>query len=131
MNGLKSSLKLPPVLLWSLVYGVIGGLFFKAVSVFEYWVDANRAQIMQWKRYPNRNYRQFTSAVLMGQVGAKSWSSLPMSYSQITNRFNHAPYPYLVIMCNTLIALVYLPVALVTGIIRGPAFVYHQSSANT
>lgn len=130
MNVLKSILKLPPVLLWSLVYGVIGGLFFKTLSVFEYWLDSNRAQIMQWKRYPNRNYRQFTSAVLMGRVGAQSWASLPLTYNQITNRFDRAPYPYLIIMCNTLIALVYLPFALASGLIQGPAFVFQQSWIN-
>jgi uncharacterized protein YneF (UPF0154 family) len=130
MNFFKTIVKLPPVLLWSLIYGVLGGLFFKAISVFEYWLESNRSQIMQWKRYPNRNYRQFTSAILMGRVGAQSWATLPLTYSQITSRFDRAPYPYLVIMCNTLIALVYLPVALALGVVQGPAFVFHRSRIN-
>ncbi len=130
MNILKTLLRLPAVLVWSVVYGAAGGVLFKALSVYEYWLESNRAQIMQWKRYPNRNYRQFTSSVLMGRVGSESWSTLPMAYSQITNKFERAPYPYLIIMCNTLIALVYLPVALLAGLVEGPAFVYQQAMSN-
>ena len=131
MKAVKFILKLPPILVWSLVYGVVGGIFFKAISVYEYWRDSNRAQIMQWKRYPNRNYRQFATSVLMGRVGGQSWSTLPLTYSQITSQFDRAPYPYLIIMCNTLIALVYLPAALAAGLIEGPRFVYQHSRLRT
>jgi len=130
MNVLKTIFRLPAVLIWSLVYGVTGGVLFKALSVFEYWRESNRTQIMQWKRYPNRNYRQFTTSVLMGRVGSQSWSTLPMTYSQITSQFDRAPYPYLIIMCNTLIALVYLPAALLAGLVEGPTFVYQQTQRN-
>ncbi len=130
MNVLKSMIRHPAVLLWSLVYGIAGGVFFKAISVYEYWLESNRVQIMQWKRYPNRNYRQFTTSMLMGRLGFESWSTLPLTYSQITNKFDRAPYPYLIILCNTLIALVYLPVALLAGVVEGPAFVYQKAQGN-
>lgn len=126
MRKSKSVILLPPVLIWSLFYGVAGGVFFKLLSVYELWMESNRHQIMQWKRYPERHYRQFTSAVLMSRMGDKTWAALPIVRNQITQEFTQAPFPYLVILCNTLLALLYLPFALVTGIVRGPVFVFAQ-----
>jgi hypothetical protein len=126
MSKSKSVILLPPVLIWSLFYGVVGGVFFKLLSVYELWMTSNRHQIMQWKRYPARDYRQFTSAVLMGRMGDNTWSALPIIRNQITHEFTQAPFPYLVILCNTLLALLYLPFALVTGILRGPGYVFAQ-----
>ena len=126
MSRSKSVILLPPVLIWSLFYGVIGGLFFKLISVYEIWVISNRHQIRQWKRYPSRHYRQFTTAILMSRMGDKTWSSLPVTRNQITQEYAHAPFPYLVIMCNTFLALLYLPFALLSGAYYGPSFVFAQ-----
>lgn len=127
MSKSKSVLLLPPVLVWSLIYGVVGGLFFKLISVYEIWLISNRHHIMQWKRYPTRHYRQFTSAVLMGRLGDRAWSTLPVVRNQITQEFNRAPFPYLIILCNTLLAFLYLPFALLTGALKGPSFVFEQT----
>jgi len=124
MSRSKSVIMLPLVLMWSLIYGVIGGLFFKSLSVYEFWMISNRHHIRQWKRYPVRHYRQFTTAVLIGRMGAKAWSSLPITRNQITWEYAHAPFPYLVILCNTLLALLYLPFALLSGAWNGPSFVF-------
>lgn len=124
MSRSKSVLLLPPVLIWSLLYGVIGGLFFKLISVYEIWLISNRHQIKQWKRYPSRHYRQFTTAILISRMGDKNWSSLPLASNQVTQQFTRAPFPYLVIMCNTLLALLYLPFALLSGAVQGPSFVF-------
>lgn len=126
MSRSKSVLLLPPVLIWSLFYGVIGGLFFKLLSVYENWLISNRHQIKQWKRYPMRHYRQFTAAILMGRMGDKAWSSLPVTCNQITQEYVRAPFPYLVIMCSTFLALLYLPFALLSGVVNGPIFVFTQ-----
>lgn len=124
---MKSLLRLPHTLIWSLIYGVSGGLLFKLLSVVELWLAANRFHIMQWKRYPDRNYRKFTAAVLMGRMEENSWSSLPLRYNQVLSGVERAPFPILVILCNTLIALLYLPVALIEGIFAGPAFVFRRT----
>lgn len=126
MSRSKSVMLLPPVLIWSLFYGVIGGLFFKLLSVYEIWMIANRHHIRQWKRYPMRHYRQFTTAILIGRMRDKAWSSLPITCNQITQEYASAPFPYLVIMCNTLLALLYLPFALLSGVLNGPSFVFTQ-----
>ena len=126
MSRSKSVILLPPVLIWSLFYGVIGGLFFKLLSVYELWLISNRYHIRQWKRYPMRHYQQFTSAVLMGRMAHKSWSTLPLTRNQIGNEYARAPFPFLIIMCNTLLALLYLPFALLSGVFIGPSFVFTQ-----
>ena len=126
MNRSKSVMLLPAVLIWSLFYGVIGGLFFKLLSVYEMWMISNRHQIRQWKRYPMRHYRQFTTAILIGRLGDKAWSNLPITCNQISQEYSRAPFPYLVIMCNTLLAFLYLPFALLSGIFNGPSFVFAQ-----
>jgi len=126
MSRAKSVLLLPPVLIWSLFYGVLGGLFFKLLSVYELWVISNRHHIVQWKRYPARHYRQFTTAILISRMGNSAWSNLPSTRSQITQEFSRAPFPFLVILCNTLLALLYLPFALLNGALKGPVFVFAQ-----
>lgn len=127
MSRSKSAMLLPQVLIWSLIYGVIGGIFFKLLSVYEIWLISNRHHIRQWKRYPTRHYRQFTSAILMGRLGDKAWSFLPITSNQIAQEYVRAPFPYLVIMCNTLLAMLYLPFALVSGVFMGPSFVFAQT----
>lgn len=124
MSRSKSVLLLPLALIWSLFYGVIGGVFFKLISVYEMWMISNRHHIGQWKRYPKRHYSQFTTAILIGRMGDKAWSSLPITRNQITQQYVRAPFPYLVIMCNTLLALLYLPFALLSGVLNGPSFVF-------
>lgn len=126
MNRSKSVMLLPAVLIWSLFYGVIGGLFFKLLSVYEMWMISNRHHIRQWKRYPMRHYRQFTTAILIGRMGDKAWSNLPITRNQISQEYTRAPFPYLVIMCNTILAFLYLPFALLSGILNGPSFVFAQ-----
>ena len=126
MNRSKSVMLLPLVLVWSLIYGVIGGLFFKLLAVYEFWLISNRHHIRQWKRYPMRHYREFTGAILMGRMGDKSWSSLPITRNLITQQYARAPFPSLVIMCNTLLAIVYLPFALLSGALKGPGIVFAQ-----
>lgn len=118
---------LPAVLLWSLLYGVFGGAFYKLMAVYELWSSSNHLHILQWKRYPQRSYQQFTSAILMGRMGNRAWATLPMAYNQVRQEFTRAPFPYLVILCNTLMALLYLPFALVSGMFRGPAFVFRNT----
>lgn len=127
MKPSKPAYLLPFVVLWSLVYGVFGGVFFKLIAVYELWSSSNRLHILQWKRYPQRSYQQFTSAVLMGRMGGSAWTGLPLAYSQVLQEFTRAPFPYLVILCNTLMALLYLPFAVISGVFKGPAFVFRNT----
>ncbi|MCB1665545.1 MAG: hypothetical protein KDI28_07170 [Pseudomonadales bacterium] len=127
MKPSKPVYLLPFVLLWSLLYGVSGGVFYKLIAVYELWSSSNRLHVLQWKRYPQRSYRQFTSAVLMSRMGSRAWTGLPLAYSQVLQEFTRAPFPYLVILCNTVMALLYLPFALISGVFKGPAFVFRNT----
>ena len=126
MKQRRSLFFLPVLILWSLVYGSLGGVFFKLLAVIELWHSANRMQLQQWKRYPARHYQQFTAAIVMAELNGQTWSLLPMMHNDVTDRFPRAPFPFLIILCNTLIALLYLPYALCSGLFRGPAYVFAQ-----
>ena len=60
LKRLLTAICFPLILLWSLCYGVLGGILFKMLAVYENWVDLNHLQVKQWKRYPLRSYNKFT-----------------------------------------------------------------------
>lgn len=127
MKRSKPIYLLPPVLVWSLCYGILGGLFFKLLAVYELWSDANRLQVLTWKRYPARSHQRYAAARVIGRMNGQAWSTLPMAYNQTMQVHTKAPFPFLVIACNTLIALLYLPIALLSGIVKGPLFVFRST----
>lgn len=124
LKGLMTRLSIPLLLCWSLVYGVLGGMFFQLLAVGEYLFAQNRQQIMTWKRYPQRSNRQYASILLEQQMQHRDIRSLPFAYSQVQTDTARAPFPLLTILSNTLVALLWLPFALLKGAVQGPAFVY-------
>ena len=127
LNGLLSLVLFPVILVWSVCYGVLGGIFFKLLAVYENWIDLNRLQIIQWKRYPLRSYNKFTSAILAHRMKSKPIELVALTNSQIQTEFKREPFPFLVILVNTLIALLMLPFALLVGIFQGPVFVFRKT----
>lgn len=127
LKGLLTAICFPLILLWSLCYGVIGGIFFKMLAVYENWVDMNHLQVAQWKRYPLRSYNKFTAAILTHRMKSKPIELVELTNSQIQTEFKREPFPVLLILANTLIALLLLPFAILTGIVQGPIFVFRKS----
>ncbi|MDP1932841.1 MAG: hypothetical protein Q8L60_15425 [Gammaproteobacteria bacterium] len=127
LNGLLTIVLFPLILVWSVCYGVLGGVFFKLLAVYENWIDLNRLQIIQWKRYPLRSYNKFTSAILTHRMKSKPIELVALTNSQIQTEYKREPFPFLVILANTLITLVLLPFALLTGIFQGPVFVFRKT----
>lgn len=126
IKGLLTIVLIPALLLWSVVYGVLGGIYFKIQAVYEHWIDLNRRQIVQWKRYPLRSYNKFTAAILTHRMRSKPIELVSLTNSQIQSEFKHEPFPFLVIIANTFIALVMLPFAIISGIGQGPVFVFRK-----
>jgi hypothetical protein len=58
---------------------------------------------------------------------SKSIELVELTNSEIQTEFKHEPFPLLLILANTLIALLLLPFAILTGIVQGPIFVFRQS----
>lgn len=124
LNGLKTLIVTPLLLCWSLVYGVPGGMFFQLLAAGEHLLVQNRRQIMQWKRYPQRSNRQYADILFEQQMRHREIGTLPFAYNQVQSHPVHAPFPVLALLSNTLVAALWLPVALLQGAVQGPAFVY-------
>lgn len=124
LNGLKSLIVTPVLLCWSLVYGVLGGMFFQLLAAGEHLLVQNRQQIMQWKRYPQRSNRQYADILFEQRMRHRDIGTLPFAYNQAQTHPVQAPFPVLALLSNTLVAALWLPVALLQGAVQGPAFVY-------
>jgi len=124
---LKAGLNLiltPLALVWSLVYGVLGGMFFKLLAVGEHLRAQNRLQIMTWKRYPQRSSRHYADSILEQKMQHKNVNALIFAYHQVHSTTDRSPFPVLPIFSNTLVALLWLPFALVSGAVQGPRIAY-------
>lgn len=127
MRKVFSTLIITPLLLcWSLVYGVPGGMFFQLLAVCEHLLVRNRQQIMTWKRYPQRSDRQYAAILLEQQMRQSEVGNLPFVHNQAETS-GRAPFPLLTLLSNTLLALLWLPVALLRGAVKGPVYVYTTS----
>ena len=116
----------PALWLWCLVYGVPGGIFFKLAAVYENWVATNRYHYILWKKYPQRSYQKYISSIWASQI-----KGLPMELAEYTRQKieqNHPnePFPFLRILANTIFMLFILPYMVVTGIFKGPLYVYRS-----
>jgi|GEM_PF-464510 len=130
MAGLIKIATFPILLLWSVAYGVPGGIFFKSWGVYERWLGQNHRQIIQWKRYPLRSYRKFTSAVLTHRMRSRPVELAGFTDSQVQAEFKREPFPFLILFSNTLVALVILPFAALSGIVLGPIHVFRNGWEN-
>ncbi len=127
MRKVFSTLIITPLLLcWSLVFGVLGGMFFQLLAVGEHLLLRNRQQIMTWKRYPQRSDREYAALLLEQQMRQGEVGNLPFVHSQ-TEASGRAPFPLLTLISNTVLALLWLPVALLRGAVKGPVYVYTTS----
>lgn len=116
----------PFLLLWSVAYGIPGGIFFKMLAVYERWTDLNRLQLTQWKRYPLRSYRKFTSAVLTHRMRTRPLELAGLTDSQIQTEFKQEPFPFLILFTNTVVAIAVLPFAILSGVVLGPIHVFRS-----
>lgn len=126
-KGFMTALIFPFLLLWSLIYGVIGGIFFKILAVYESWIYQNHLQIIQWKRYPQRSYNKFVSAILTYRMRTRPMDLVSLTNNQIRQEYNQAPFPFLLILANTVVSIILLPFAMISGVVLGPAFVFKRS----
>src|SRR5690606_29068271 len=116
----------PILLLWSVIYGIPGGIFFKILAVYERWTDLNRLQVTQWKRYPLRSYRKFTAAVLTHRMRTRPVELTALTDTQIQTEYKQEPFPFLILFTNTVVALTVLPFAALSGIVLGPIHVFRS-----
>ena len=116
----------PALLIWSLVYGVTGGLAFKLLAVWENWMAVNRYHYILWKKYPNRSYQKYISSIWASQL-----KGLPVElaeYARVKVEQSHPsePFPFLRMLANSVFMLMIAPYMAVTGMIKGPLYVFRQ-----
>ena len=117
----------PAALLWSLIYGIGGGIVFKLAAVYETWVAINRRQMMVWKKYPCFSYQKYIQAICAYRMRDKPFELAGITQKQIQGEYPYEPFPVLILITNTLLMLVVVPVFIVTGIVQGPAYVFVEA----
>jgi hypothetical protein len=126
MTGILSLLLIPFFALWSLFYGVLAGILFRIVALFEYWNGSIHLHLVKWKRYPLRSNNALAAMLLSQRMSALPVELLPLTYSQLRQERHYASFPFLIIFSTTLIAIACLPYAALSGALQGPGIVFRQ-----
>jgi hypothetical protein len=116
----------PALIVWSALYGVVGGAFYKLLSVYENWQATNRYHIKLWKKYPQRSYQKYISGMWASQIRGKPLELAEYTKLQIEKRHPAEPFPIIRLMVNTMFMLVITPFMVVMGMIRGPLYVFRK-----
>lgn len=117
----------PLLIIWSLIYGAIGGAFFNILAVYENWVEVNRFHILLWKKYPQRSYRKYIANIWTNQIRNRPVELAEYTKTQVERRFPAEPFPVIRIMTNTLFMLFLIPFMVCLGMLKGPLYVYQKS----
>lgn len=116
----------PLLILWSAIYGVFGGAFFKLLAVHENWMAANRYHIKLWKKYPQRSYQKYISSMWASQLRSVPVELAEYTKWQLEKRHPAEPFPILRLIANTVFMLVLAPIMVLIGMIKGPQYVFRK-----
>lgn len=116
----------PILIIWSALYGVFGGAFYKLLAVYENWIATNRYHIKLWKKYPQRSYQKYISGMWASQIRGKPLELAEYTKLQIERRHPAEPFPIIRITVNTIFMLILTPFMVVMGMVRGPLYVYRK-----
>jgi len=119
----------PALVCWSLCYGAPAGAFFKILAVYENWGSINHYHLLLWKKYPQRSYNKFISGIWVNQIKGKPVELAEYTRHQIEHSRPTEPFPFIRILINTLFMLLILPFMVVSGLFRGPVYVYQRAVA--
>ena len=117
----------PLILVWSALYGALGGAFFKLLAVYENWIAINRLQIKLWKKYPQRSYNKYISSIWANRIKGQPVELAEYTRQQIEKSYSTEPFPIFRIIVNTLFMLVITPFMMLIGMFEGPAYVYRRA----
>src|SRR5690606_15660637 len=108
----------PLILLWSLLYGSVAGACFKLISVYDNWIRVTRYQVMLWKKYPQRSYHKYISAIWALQIRGRPVELAEYTRDQIEKSRPAEPFPIMSIVINTFFMLCIIPFMLVSGFVK-------------
>lgn len=116
----------PTLIVWSALYGIVGGAFYKLLAVYENWQATNRYHIKLWKKYPQRSYQKYISGMWASQIRGKPLELAEYTKLQIEKRHPAEPFPVIRLMVNTAFMLIITPFMVGMGMIRGPLYVFRK-----
>jgi len=116
----------PALILWSALYGIFGGAFFKLLAVYDSWMAINRFHVLLWKKYPQRSYQKYISGIWAHQIKGKPVELAEYTRLQIERTHPAEPFPLLRLVSNTLLMLFISPFMMMLGMIKGPLYVYRK-----
>lgn len=114
----------PALFIWSLLYGVLGGVFYKIMAVYENWKAINQYHFILWKKYPQRSYQHYISAIWLQQIRGQPIEFAEYTKQRIEQVHPVEPYPLGRLILNSCFMILILPYMILVGIIKGPMYVY-------
>lgn len=129
ITRLPAYLFYPLICLWSLGYGVSGGIFFKLAAMVETWWSTNRLQLLLWKKYPQRSYRKYINNIWSGQISGRPVEVAAYTRNRIEKARPSQPFPLGRLLLNTLMLVLLAPFVALTGVVDGPVYVFRQGLA--
>lgn len=119
----------PLLIVWSALYGVVGGAFYKLLAVHENWAATNRYHLKLWKKYPQRSYQKYISGMWAHQIRGIPVELAEYTKLQLEKRHPAEPFPLVRLFANTLFMLCVTPFMMLTGMIQGPQYVFRRQCA--
>jgi predicted alternative tryptophan synthase beta-subunit len=119
----------PVLALWSLVYGALAGAWFKLLAAYENWIEMNRYYLILWKKYPRRSYEKYISGIWATQIKDKPVELAEYTRHQIEKHRPTEPFPIGRIVLNTVVMLIVTPFIVLTGLYKGPIYVFRRAVA--
>lgn len=129
ITRLPAYLFYPVICLWSLGYGVIGGIYFKLVAMLESWWFNNRLQLLLWKKYPQRSYQKYINNIWSDQIPGRPVEVAAYTRNRIEQVKPSQPFPLGKITLNTLTLILLAPFVALTGVVEGPLYVFRRGLA--
>lgn len=96
-------------------------------AVYENWKAINQYHFILWKKYPQRSYQHYISAIWLQQI-----RGLPIEFAEYTKQrieqvHPDEPYPLGRLFLNTCFMVLILPYMILVGMIKGPVYVYTRA----
>ena len=113
----------PLLLVWSVVYGGIGGFIYKVLAVYENWLAINRLQMRLWKKYPHRSYRKYIESMWAHQIKGRPVELAEFRKIQLEKSHPEEPFPFICLLTNTVFMVLITPFMALSGLYYGPAYV--------
>lgn len=116
----------PMLIIWSALYGVLGGAFYKLLAVYENWLATNRYHVKLWKKYPQRSYHKYISGMWASQLRTVPVELAEYTKLQLEKRHPAEPFPVVRLLANTVFMALITPFMVLVGMLKGPSYVYRR-----